>query len=699
MRFVLPLFFLPVLFSVLSPARVGAEPTAPAQVTLPLPEYERLHRESERPAITVVDVMRLSGSFKDHSLALSLSGRASGQMPAQPVLTSPPGVRVYGCEGDALLTRGKDGFFELVPLKPLFTLRCRLATTGSDRLQLEATAAVLWVESQISDGEYVGSDDPSGKRSFTVVRVQGGPAEVVAPTAAARYRISLLPEETRFRYQLDVHNPNRSHQVFPLNLLSGEHVQQVDSQASYDIDTKKGAAASGEHGVGYRFDLPPGETSVVLTGTLKGGTFRPPLQASVQYLLMESHPLLRPQVGADAKRIAASETGIAAEYRGAQGFLLDRDETLSWTVTRLQALRTTSFAVSGVQHTFFLSADGKALGESRLSLDNQGAPDLSLPMRAEPTFASLQGDPTLLTKNEAGNLWLPLSQGKQEVLVQHRQAMQRLPGLTTATLWLPQLQAPATTAHIELRYPREWIPLYVEFASESIGPDVSLADALCILLLFFVTERMLALLGLLPARRRILAGAACTAAAVSSMILTGVLLGDGAVLLVWLVPHVRRMKWTAGRVIGLLLMAGTLFVVLLGLTFSRGSSKSGYDGEMASAPMLRKAVRMENNNNDQQQAPVGEKTGQALQGLPARYDLPMGHSQTHFYREMLATESPRAVRVLLLSQRTYGAAVALLSLILLALLLVSGRDLLRGWKLLMRGARERIQPPPLPPVP
>src|SRR5207248_1235209 len=122
----------------------------------------------------------------------------------------------------------------------------------------------------------------------------------------------LLPEETRFRYQLDVRNPNRSYQPFVVELKSGEHVQQVDAQAAYEVD-----------GARYRFQLPPGELTLVLSGTLSASKLAPPIDASVQYVLVESHPLLRPQIQAGQaapKRISAGETGITAQFRGAQGF-------------------------------------------------------------------------------------------------------------------------------------------------------------------------------------------------------------------------------------------------------------------------------------------------------------------------------------------------------------------------------------------
>lgn len=684
-----------------STAGLTGEAAARAQVTLPLPEYQRLKALDERPGITVIDTLRLGGSFKARDLWIQLTGRSSGRMPPIEVLAAPSGVRVYGCEGEGIV--GRDGGeFTLTPLANRFRVGCRLALSGSDRLQLTATAAVLYVDAQVSDGELVGSDGEDGRRSFSVVRMTGGPAEVVRPTATARYRLSLHPEETRFRYQLDMRNPNRSHQPFVVKLRSGEHVQQVDAPVAYELE------AAG----GYRFQLPPGETTLVLSGTLAGTQLTPPVEASVQYLLLESHPLLRPQVQRASRRISATETGLVAQFRGAQGFLLAPGESFSFSVVRLEALRTTSFAVREARHVFFLSADSKALGETTLTLDNQGAPDLTLPMRAEPTFASLQGERTFLTKSEAGHLWLPLSQGAQEVLVQHRQQLQTRAGLAAATLYLPQLAAPASSARIELRYPREWVPLYAEFWPDSKILFMDGWDLVGLLLLLLLTERALAMLGLARPRRVLLAAALLGAGAASGAALVLLVLGDVLVTAVWSLPWLRRLFARGGavRLLGILTafgIGGVLLIALGSMTMMRGAAPRP-SADLNYLQSTDRMVKLETKPMDQSK---GERLAEerdkdaeqaaqtAYQGLPAKFEMPAGVDRTHFYREMLATESPRAVRALLLSSRA-ASAIALFFLLLGAgLLLLHGRGLRAGLRALWQRAVYPLSPPPPPAAP
>lgn len=660
-----------------------------SEVHLPLPEYDRLHRLDEGESVTVVDTAHLGGSFQRRDLWISFEGRTAGKAPAVPILNAPAGVRLFGCDGDGIISRGDGGTFTLLPQRPRFSVRCRLATASSDRLQLEATPAVLWIDAHIDDGEFVGTDDPSGKRPFSVVRVTGAPAETLRPTATARYRLTLHPEETRFRYQLDVRNPNRSHQPFTLELQSGEVVQQVDAPASYEVAAPR-----------YKFVLPPGETTLVLSGALQGERFVPPVEASVQYVLLEAHPLLRPQVGEPQKRISAAETGLSAQFRGAQAFLLSGRQPLLWKTTRLEALRTTSFAVRSADQRFFLSADGKALGETELTLDNQGAPDVVLPMRGEPTFASLQGEPTFLTKNDKGQLWLPLSQGVQSVLVQHRQVLRQGLGWAAGTLWLPQLHAPATRARVELRYPREWLPLYEEFSPESRVP-VEGEDVVLVLLLLLWTERALRLLAFGTGRRWLLSAALVGAGAAVAPVLWLTLLGNSAVTALWLWPWLRRLG--LGKVVGLGLLFGVaLLVALLPLATRKAASpamsSAEYDTSVVNAVRqtqanLRKSGEVDTKRDEKEEGQAGAAAG--YQGLPAKFEMPAGARQTVFFREMLATEPPRAARVVLVTQRAVAIAQVGIGLLWALLLLLHRRGLDTGFTGLLRRA-QRPTPPPLP---
>jgi hypothetical protein len=134
--------------------------------------------------------------------------------------------------------------------------------------------------------------------------------------------------------------------------------------------------------------------------------------------VLEAHPLIRPEVRTAARRVGLGEAGIEAQYRGAQAFLLGGRVEVGIAATRLEALKTAGFAVTRLAQIFFFAADGKVRGETTLSIDNQGAPALVLPTGVEPMFASIAGEPAFLTRDAEGRLFLPLAQGKQDVVVQ-----------------------------------------------------------------------------------------------------------------------------------------------------------------------------------------------------------------------------------------------------------------------------------------
>ncbi len=644
----------------------GAEETKPADhssVSIPLSEYEGLRHQQDRASLTVVDTLQLAGSFRNRDLNVAMNGRSAGNLPAVDILAGASGIVLHACDGDAIVSRGEAGVFRLTPLAPRFSVRCRVAAEGSDRVEMAATSAVLWVESAVSDGELVpGRDSNDGRHPFSVVRRVASATEGLKASATGRYKITLRPDETRFRYEILVHNPNRSRQGFELALGSGEHLQQVDAEVPYE--------ARGDR---YRFDVPPGDVTIALSGNLSGSSFRPPIDASLQYCVIDSHPLLRPLVAGDPKRVSPQEVGIATEYRGAQGFVLAGGSVLDWSVTRLEALRTTSYAVSRARHVFFLPAEGPALGQSEIAIDNQGAADVSLPMAAEPTFASLQGDAVLLTKDARGHLWLPIAQGSQELLVQHRQPYRRVPGFAFAALALPQLPAPASTGQVVLRYPEEWTPLFEGFLTESRLWSPDGASLVLWLVLLVWIERCLLALGLSPSRRLPLATALALAAAAWGWALVAVLLAAASVSALALGPWLRAHHWGPGAVVFLLCAAGfALFLFAIAVPsmhrarISSGSYGSGYSKGELDVSALEKAK--------------GRQTPAAYQGLPAKFTLPEGVRQTEFVRALLDTEAPRVVRVVAISRNLLGWLQALVVLAALALLVRARSTLFSGWR-------------------
>lgn len=669
-----------LLASVFHSARGDEPPDPPAhpgnpQVTLSLAEYERIRQLEDRASLTVVDTLRLGGSFRSRNLTISFFGRSSGKLPPEEVLAADEGVSVYGCTGDAIVSKSETGF-TLTPLARKFDVKCRLAVRGTDRLELTLPRSVLWVESAVSDGELVAGSSSEGTRSVSVVRRTGPDREALPPNATGRYRITRRPDETRFRYEIDARNPNRSRQSFDLVLRSDEHVLQVDAAVPYEVDKGR-----------YRFELPPGDTRFTLTGTLSGHTFAAPVEAAVQYALLDSHPLLLTTLSGSPRRVSPEEVGIPAEFRGAQALLLGKDERLDWSVTRLGALRTTSFAVQKESHVLFVGAGGPVLGESAFAIDNQGASDVSLPVIPEPTFASLALEPLLLTTNKQGYLRLPLGRGNQDLVLQHRQTVWSSMGIAAGSALLPGLSAPSSHAAIEVRYPAEWLPLFEGFASEDHVHLPRWGRVLLAAFVFLLTDQAFRRL-VLSSRLRIPSAALLAfAALVSREAAWAILAADLAVIALVLVAPLRRIAWTAPRISVAVLLASVSAIALLFLTtFGAGLSKRESDANVSAA----RDERQEESALKSRQSvalPKPPDAAAGYQGLPARFEMPVGAHRSRFTREMLAADGPRSVRFIAISRRLAFWLAAAVVAAAAASLFRSRGEIAAGWKALLAEAR------------
>jgi hypothetical protein len=624
--------------------------TDTSSVTLPLSEYDRLRAPDRPESITVVDTLRLSGTFKDRNLTVTFAGKSVGKRIATPVLAMSTGLSIWGCTGSAVISRGEKEF-RITPLGDSFSATCRVAAAGSDRLELLATPNVLAIDSAVPDGELVaGTYSGDGSANYSLVRQSAGGAENLAPTATGHYLITLLPDETRFRYAIEVHNPNRSRRPFEVRLRSGEHLQQVDAAAPYEV--VDGA---------YRFDLPPGDTNLVLTGQLSGDAFTPPVDASLQYLAIENHPVVRPMIDGSVKRISAAEAGVPIQFRGPQAFLLGKGESLRWRKTKLEALHTVNYALTGARHTFFVPAEGAVLGESIFAVDNQGASDVKLPLRPEPTYASIENEPLLMTKGPDGKLTVPLSSGKQQVLVQHRQSIRHFLGFGVGRLVVPQLDVPATSLFATINYPRQWWPLAQMFSTRVRVWRPPFAMLLVFVGLALWTERVLAYL-MLPWRKRatIALLVAAAASAFDSVAVLAVIV-DGVLTIGWLVTHLKREKWTMLKgLVAFTVVAVGVAIAAFNIQMRReidGIFSNTGSGGLASSstPAVIPAEAKEYAAEASRQqgafnfAPAQAKSKADYQGLPAKFEIPSGEHHSFFGQEMLPTDREHAITVVLVS--------------------------------------------------
>lgn len=678
---------------------LAADPATSHQVSIPLADYEALRKQSERPDLTVIDLLRVEGSFARRDLSVVLAGRAAGSWPTAEALSA-EGARLHSCQGEALLSRLDSGAFAVTPLAPKFTLRCKVSLEGSDRLAASTTAAVLEVASGVTDGELVASGEGAGQEFSVVRRIAGSEQQDLPPTATGRYLVTLLPDEARFEYRLEVRNPARVHRRYEVALRAAEHVESVGAKVAWDVEGGK-----------YRFDLPPGETVLVLRGRLGEARFAPPVDASLQYLLLESHPLIRPDLKTEARRVGAAETGLSARFRGAQAFLLDGGAEVTWTATRLEALKTAGLAVSQLQQVWFLGAQGEARGETTIQIDNQGSPALTLPGTTQATFASVGGEPAFLTKDRDGNLFLPLAQGPQQVLTQDAQAFRHRLGLGVASLELPRLRVPASHAAVQLRFPAEWVPIYEELAPEAHLHLLDLGELATLLLLLALAERLLAMGALSAGRRWALAVALGIACALVPALRVGALVvlmlawaGLAIALLAVRLRGAARIVALLGSGVGALILLGVVVTAIgthresqlvppappSAMAFERNATLARKDkgevaddfaGEPASSPsgaMMNKPMAPADN----------ARSAPSYEGLPARIEIPTGVRQTGFSRELLSTEAPRQVVVVMIAARVRSAIASAAVIVLAGLAFLFRRSLAAGAVTLAARVRE-----------
>ncbi|HVE70364.1 MAG TPA: hypothetical protein VNI54_03275 [Thermoanaerobaculia bacterium] len=646
---------LTVAVSILAEVPTGPTVTvAPpsGDVTIPLQTYEGLRLTNDRPSATVVDTILLGGGFRDRNLTITFTGRSTGTRPLARALEQTSDATISSCSGNAMIVRSGKGAFDVVPLADAFETRCELRISGSDRLKTHVTAAVLAVRSNVGDAELIsGDEDDSGARDYTLVRHVTGPGEVLAATATGRYLITLLPDATRFRYAIDVHNPNRTTSSLDVVLQSQEHLQQIDSAAPYEVNGNR-----------HIFAIPPGDSTIILTGELRGTNFVAPVRASLQYLVIESHPLLRPNVQTPAKRISLGETGVTPTYRGAVAFEIGT-ERIGWQTTRLQALHSTGFAVSHAGHRVFVPLDGPVLGETTFAVRNEGAPELVLPPRPEPTYVSLADEAVLMTKNATGQLTVPLSQGEQNVLIQHRQPLTRGLGFAAGTIAVPQLTVPATNTHLSLAYPAQWIPLYASFGSAAEVWTPAVGQILLFLILAIWIERLLAWTGVALRTRLVIALLASFAATIVMSFLVLVVVAFGALTIAWIASQPLRKRLAYAFAFVLFGIAALIFVVLTRTT-SRGY---GYSDMNRSAETVVTDTAAAGAPERKVQG-MGDATSPAYQGLPAKFTLPAGERSTNFSQELLRIDRPQRARIFTVSAAVVQWLGVLIAVAAMALL-------------------------------
>jgi hypothetical protein len=402
-------------------------------------------------------------------------------------------------------------------------------------------------------------------------------------------------------------------------------------------------------------------------------------------VLLESHPLLRLETKSEGSAISPAETGITAQYRGAQALLLSTGQQVSWTANRLEALPSTSYTVSSVRSTFFIGGDGQTVGESTVSLSNEGAPALSMPLTARPVWAAVGETAIALTRDAHGGIYLPLALGPQVASVQHRQSLEVAPGLAWGRLEVPGFGTTATNSVVTLRYGRDWVPLFEGYAGDQRWAVPAFGDVLVLVCLAAWAAQLLS--AWLSRRQAGLVAVLLGFVAWSTH--TGywaVLVGVSAVTMLRMVPWLRRLQLP---VISPSSLAGTVTVMGLGMLLLVGGATLFGDNVRALFGMSADALAGDTSVSKRRafEAPVSSRGPSAAahyEGTPARVELPMGHRETFLSQDLVDGTASGTATVLLLHASVVAALKVLLDLLLL----------LAAYRLrvpLLQGARSQLE--------
>jgi hypothetical protein len=643
-------------------------------VTMPLKEYESLLKSTEKESLTILESINVSGSMRQKSLQLNVKGRSTGKLAKVPLLKLNGQFALSDCRGDALLSPEPGGVF-LVPLKDAFTLTCSVGLPEQEKIEMEFLSPTLRVSHEIQEGDVILQDSTSGGTTLVISSLAGVPTrQLREPIGTGRYRLSILPNQDNFEYTFVFDNPNRSRVETAIPLVNNEAIRTVKTSNAYREEDKT-----------LKVELLPGTNQVQIAGTFSGEHFRTPLPFEEQYLVIENHPMLNVTVQTEARRISPKDTGVSYTYRSAQGFLLAANDELNWGIQKMQVFSTLGYSISHAQYLAFVPAAGHPVVEARITVDNQGMPQMNLDIPGRPLYLEIDGTPQLLYKDEKSNLKIPLSPGTQNIAIQY-ETEEGLKFFSFAgKTRLPAMGSPVSRATVWLRIHRRWTPLGATFSRYFFSP-VRLWKVVLPFILCFGFYSFLRKFGF---RRPM------------SVIFSGLFLALSIWSMPWILAPVLFMAATGVLRVrekykpskGMKIMLSVLlFLVLTGLlAFGLMMTVASVSQRRAMSDMAG-AGGLASINKAESVAPE-YPVPRAYEGLPAKINIPsQERADIHFSESMVATGKPLVVRYFMVPAVLLRLVLLIAAVILLILVWKERRPL---WGILKESyLKGRAEPQP-----
>lgn len=385
-----------------------ADQKAPSSVTVPIDDFMRLRELDEKPSLTVIEEVSVTGTF-EKSLKISITGSSSGRATSIDFARKDESFSLHNCSGSGLLhSNGRN--LAILPQASRFKLSCDIDVRSWTQIQMTFLNS-LFVRSQVTGGEAIFDGANADERTITLTKTRTDDPALDAKAeiaVVARHKISILPEESRFEYLLVMSNPNRNKRTFSLPLANGELIQNV--RTSLETHEKGGA---------LEIVLVPGENRVTISGRYTVKEFKAPLESAQNFLLIESHPMLQTNVTGPSRRISVQDVGLGASFAATRAYLLSANEQTTWTAKKLDVFSSLGYSVSRADFLFYVPRSGKSLVEAVFEINNQGTPEVPLEVPGRVTYLEIGGMPQVLSKDDKGRLLLQLPTGQQSVLVQY----------------------------------------------------------------------------------------------------------------------------------------------------------------------------------------------------------------------------------------------------------------------------------------
>lgn len=650
MRFILALC-VPFLLAMNAPATT----TTSSTVTIPVQEYLNLVRQNEKPRFVTILGASLSGKFGER-LSFTLNGQASSLNEKREFLRfDPQNVSFENCSGDAQIAF-EGGSASLLALAPKFTLKCDILPKNWGQVQF-TLVQVMGARTDVAGAEALVLTDPNGDRQISVTKSVGGgsrPEENLPVTAVGRFRISLLPENARFDYDISIENPARGSRPFDIRFANGEIPSRVATDGEYT-----------EEGGVLRLRLKPGSNSVRIEGPYTAPQFKSPIAGGPHYLLIENHQLLQVTTESQARRVSARDAGLSSRFAGQRAFLLQTDgDTVAWTTKKLDVLPALGFSVESADYNYFIPTRGKGVVEATFRINNQGQPEIPLAVGGRPLYLEVDGQPQVLATNPEGELLLQLTPGVRSVYVQYE-----APTETRASIGFPFLRLAkpnSVMSQIQSRLSFEdgasllWAQGLSKSESDLLDLSLLARFAMFAAFTYFFFSALKKLWRIGTAIAAGVIAAHSFGLALFALLLLGVatLVRHRTRLIAWF----SGIKWTWDKTLGGLVVGGGLAIAMV-LVFSFTLLKISGDlsgegpgarnmtagllqnkvssyGARGAAPLMESYAADASPAEAMEQDGGGAIGGGDYQGLPAKVVVPEGRRVIHFERGLIEASAP-----------------------------------------------------------